>query len=260
MVSINCGDIFNKPDEGYQFNTGLKQKARDEVYYDHLKTFYCECDFTPNIDGSSGEIDASNCGYKIKHIPSRGIRVEWEHIVPASTFGQYRDAWSNHENPGFCGPNSGSGRDCARRLDDEFKMMEADLHNLVPAIGELNADRSNTTYGIVVGENREYGECDFEISDGSFKVTEPMDSIHGDIARIWLYMYMTYGAEALPTSEKDIQMFCDWLEEDPVSEWEVTRNARITDIQGNSNPYVDGMYNQCNEVCGEIELSTHEEL
>lgn len=36
--------------------------------------------------------------------------------------------------------------------------MEADLHNLTPAVGELNGDRSNLPYGIVKGEPREYGE------------------------------------------------------------------------------------------------------
>ena len=39
--------------------------------------------------------------------------------------------------------------------------MEADLHNLVPAIGEINGDRSNFTFEHIDGEERVYGACDF---------------------------------------------------------------------------------------------------
>jgi len=98
-------------------------------------------------------------------------------------------------------------------------MMEADLYNLVPEIGELNADRTDKPYGEIDGEKREYGECDFEISNKP-KLAEPAENIHGDIARTWLYMYMTYGAEMLPTSAEKLQMFCDWHNHNPVSNWE----------------------------------------
>ena len=32
--------------------------------------------------------------------------------------------------------------------------MEADMYNLYPAVGELNADRNNFRYGIIDGEER----------------------------------------------------------------------------------------------------------
>lgn len=60
--------------------------------------------------------------------------------------------------------------------------MEADLHNLVPAVGELNGDRSNYRMAVISGEDRTYGACDFEI-DSSRKVVEPMAETRGDIAR-----------------------------------------------------------------------------
>jgi len=112
--------------------------------------------------------------------------------------------------------------------------MEADLHNLAPSVGELNGDRLNYPYGIVEGELREYGSCDFEVG-GDPKVTEPMESIRGDVARAWLYMSETYN---IRLSQEERAMFEAWDEADPVSSWERTRDQRIEVIQGNSNPWV----------------------
>jgi endonuclease I len=39
----------------------------------------------------------------------------------------------------------------------------SDLHNLMPALGELYGGRSNKPYGMVTGALRLYGSCDFEI-------------------------------------------------------------------------------------------------
>ncbi len=39
----------------------------------------------------------------------------------------------------------------------ELKAMEADLQNLRPAVGELNAHRSDSPYGEIGGEPRECG-------------------------------------------------------------------------------------------------------
>ncbi len=35
--------------------------------------------------------------------------------------------------------------------------MEADLHNLVPAVGEINGDRSNYRFGMISGERYRCG-------------------------------------------------------------------------------------------------------
>jgi deoxyribonuclease-1 len=76
-------------------------------------------------------------------------------------------------------------------VDRAFRRIEADLHNLTPAVGELNGDRSNLPYGIVAGEPRLYGACNFEIG-GKARVTEPREEVRGDAARIWLYMADSY--------------------------------------------------------------------
>jgi deoxyribonuclease-1 len=126
------------------------------------------------------------------------------------------------------------GRACCARVDRTFKRIEADLHNLTPAVGELNGDRSNSHYGLVAGERRDYGACNFEIGSKP-KVTEPRDEVRGDAARIWLYMADTYKIK-LTTAQRDL--FEAWSKADPVDQWERLRDRRIEAVQGNKNPYV----------------------
>lgn len=258
MNDENCANVFKQPTQKLKFNQKLKKAARDEVYFNHTKTFYCDCDFTVANDNKV-EINTTLCSYVIKNSDSgRGKNLEWEHIVPASVFGKHIDSWAHHKNERFCGSDSKSGRDCSRKHDQKFMVMEADLHNLVPEIGKLNADRGNKPYGNIAGEAREYGKCDFEVST-ELKLVEPAEHIQGEIARTWLYMYMTYSPELVPTSNEDLQMFCDWHKKTPVSDWEKIRNERIAMIQGNSNPYVDGEFGECIEVCGTFKTN-HDEL
>ncbi len=112
--------------------------------------------------------------------------------------------------------------------------MINDLHNLVPAIGQVNGDRSNHPYGIVNDEPRNYGSCDFEVG-GSPKVAEPNPHIRGNAARIWLYMSDTWG---ISLTQEEIEMFRAWDAADSVGEWERLRDGRIEEIQGNTNPFV----------------------
>jgi len=112
--------------------------------------------------------------------------------------------------------------------------MEADLHNLVPAIGEANGDRSNYSFAMLEGEPRAYGSCDFEVNFKARKA-EPAPEVRGNIARTYFYMRDQYG---LKISKKQTQLFHAWSKLDPVDDWEVIKNKRITEVQGNTNPYV----------------------
>ena len=63
-------------------------------------------------------------------------------------------------------------------------------------------------------------------------------AIQGDVARIWFYMRLAHGVEIPPVLESTL---IHWSELDPVSSWESVRNTRIKGIQGNTNPYVEGV-------------------
>jgi len=112
--------------------------------------------------------------------------------------------------------------------------MEADLHNLVPAIGEINGDRSNYSFSMLEGEPRTYGSCDFEV-DFKTRKAEPAPNIRGDIARIYFYMQDRY---KLKSSKKQMQLFEAWDKLDPVDDWERERNKRIETVTGTFNKFV----------------------
>ena len=137
------------------------------------------------------------CGYEARNpitksgkVNARISRIEWEHVVTAFVIGGHLDEWKNKENYPQCQKSDGkyiSGRDCAYKLNPAFKKAHDDMHNLVPAVGELNGDRSNYAFAVIQGEQRNYGQCDFEI-DFDKDLAEPPDSVKGNIARIYFYM------------------------------------------------------------------------
>lgn len=207
-----------------------KKWARDKIYKDHRVTFYCDCQYT-SAGGSGGTIGLESCGYdgsESSHA-NRASRLEWEHVVPASLMPARKFACWNGRLQACNEP----GRDCCEKHDPTARAMIFDLHNLVPSVGQANALRSNSRYGIVDGEDRKLGRCDFEWASD---LTEPAPLIRGDVARVWLYMYSHHGLEI---SEDELAMFLIWSQRDQPDEWEVERNNKIKEVQGNSNPWVD---------------------
>ncbi len=59
-----------------------------------LGDLYCGCKWTW-VGKSGGRIDAASCGYQTRKQQNRAERTEWEHIVPAHTFGNQRQCWKN---------------------------------------------------------------------------------------------------------------------------------------------------------------------
>jgi len=93
--------------------------------------------------------------------------------------------------------------------------------NLVPAIGELNADRSNHRYGAFKPSNEQYGQCNFQVD---FKAKRAFidPSIRGDVARIYFYI-------VIPTILKCRKMMSTWDKVDPVDEWEKKKIKLLKD-------------------------------
>nr|VFK15027.1 MAG: deoxyribonuclease-1 [Candidatus Kentron sp. LFY] len=180
------------------------------------RTFYCDCPYTGK------KPDLATCGVTPRRNPKRASRLEAEHIMPISLLGRTLGCWAD------------GGRKNCRKTDSFFKRAEADLHNLTPAIGEINGDRSNyPPIEDIPGEKREYGTCDVEIAGKRF---EPPPHRRGDIARAYLYMMKVYGA---PLTDREIGMFGRWSREDPPTEDERRIHALKAKAQGNRNPYYD---------------------
>jgi len=201
-------------------NFSEAKRLAAEVYLDRKETFYCGCGFD-----KKKRVEPSACGYEPRNNNKRAKRIEWEHIVPAYVLGQSRQCWREP----ICTNSKGKaykGRQCCEKVDPVFRTMVSDLHNLVPAVGELNAERSNFSFSMIEGEPRVYGACDFEV-DRRLRKVEPRPEIRGDIARTYFYMHNTYG---VPLSDKQRRLFEAWDKADPISAWEVIRNARIEAI------------------------------
>ena len=189
-------------------------------------TFYCGYDI--KWQGKKGVPDVQACGYvprneltKKGNVNRRAKRIEWEHVMPAYWFGSQLQCWQD------------GGRKACKKIK-AFKQMEGDMHNLQPAIGELNADRSNYRFSMLEGERRRYGQCDFEV-EFKAKKAEPPEAVRGDIARTYFYMADRY---KLKLSKSQKRLLEAWNKVDPVDSWERERNQIIKGVQGNENPFI----------------------
>lgn len=198
------------------------KKQLKTIYHSEPESFYCGCDIKW-ISAKKLVPDWKSCGYSPRKRAKRASRIEWEHIVPAWEFGHQRQCWQKGK------------RKLCSKSDPVFRQMEGDLHNLVPAIGEVNGDRSNFRYNIIPGERRVYGQCDAEV-DFKQRVFEPTPSRRGDIARAYFYFEKQYG---LKISHKQRQLFAIWDKQDPVSQAECMLHNKKASIQGNTNPFTE---------------------
>ena len=201
----------------------------------HLKTVYCGCSYVRK-GRTGGDVDRETCGLESRKNEKRSDRVEWEHVVPASWFGRERACWTDGDPR--CVKKDGKsfkGRKCCLKpnVDPAFVTAHNDPHNLFPAGGEVNGDRSAHPYGTVEEERRAYGTCDFEVG-GFPKVAEPTSGVRGELARAMLYMAERYSVDVQMTREE----LLGWHESDPPEDWERERAMRIEAATGLRNPYV----------------------
>jgi deoxyribonuclease-1 len=201
--------------------------AKQKVYFDQNTSaqgdLYCGCKWEW-VGKSGGRLDASSCGFQARKQETRGERTEWEHIVPAWTFGHQRQCWQN------------GGREHCVADDPVFRAMEADLFNLYPAVGEVNGDRANFNYGMAQGVPSQYGQCSTKV-DFQGRTTEPRDDVKGLVARVTFYMFDRY---ALNMSRQQQQLLMAWDKQHPVTAWERERDQRIAAVMGYGNPFVSG--------------------
>lgn len=218
------------------------KKAAVELWWEiGPSTLYCSCPYRPasaeekKLRPGNLWVESAVCGYQAKELVTkkgkpnaRAMRVEWEHVVPADWIAT-----------GFDCQNM-TRKEC--RAIPGYKQAEGDLFNLFPAIGELNAHRSARLFGNISDEIRNYGSCDFEVEmtgtgpSHSRGAAEPMTTIRGDVARVWLYMIDRYGLK-LPEGYETLMS--EWSVADPINEAEKLRHDIISRKMGWNNPFVD---------------------
>ena len=203
----------------HQNNFQQAKVVAAQINADAPADFYCGCKISWH--GKKGVPDLSSCGYNVRKNANRAERIEWEHVMPAWEFGHQRQCWQN-----------GGRKNCSK--DADYRHIESDLHNLQPAIGEVNGDRNNFQYSQWNGGDQQYGQCSMKI-DFKQKLAQPPERARGAIARTYFYMRDQY---KLSLSRQQTQLFTAWNKQYPVTKWECERDNRIAQIQGNHNPYV----------------------
>lgn len=156
---------------------------------------------------------------------------------------QYDPIWDKGKtwNREHVWPNSKMG--VVKHSTNSAVGIDSDLHNLRVVTSNLNSKRSNRYY-----TNSE-GELGKTVGDMFF----PGDKHKGDVARILLYMVVKYenlrisdtkskNSYSSYPSNNDFGMLSilnKWHIEDPVDDFEISRNDKIYQIQKNRNPFID---------------------
>lgn len=199
-----------------------KKKLYSKVYKNSGETFYCGCKW------SAKKTDLNSCGlqsYFSKKQKKRAARTEAEHIIPASWMLKVNNKTRQ------CAIDSKKVTDSAREYcqmqDIDYKQAHNDLVNLFPAVGQINADRSNKPFvDATKSKVKTYGKCNIEI--GSRGIIPPTDK-KGDIARVAFYMTEKYG---VTYSKRQLKLFKQWDNQDPISKQEIEHNKRVIKVQG----------------------------
>lgn len=124
------------------------------------------------------------------------------------------------------------------RPDNSTKNHMTDLHNLRACTDNVNSSRGNKYFSQLLS-GADYYDPNSVATGGS--------DHRGDVARILFYMYAQYDFLLLndkPNAQSDQSMgilseLLKWNEEDPVDKFEIRRNNRIYEYQGNRNPFID---------------------
>jgi len=125
----------------------------------------------------------------------------------------------------------------------EFDGPGSDAHHLRSIDNSMNGSRSNRLF--TAGN----GNATILPNDTFY----PGDEWRGDVARMMMYMYVRYGnrckainigtGDALYSTGNDMpDIFLQWNDEDPVSQYEINRNDVLQGLQGNRNPFIDNPY------------------
>lgn len=219
MLAFASGNTTND-----SFNRAKRMLER-QVYFDHRVTLYCGAEFDAH------KRVTLPAGFSTSAHEKRAAKVEWEHAVPAENFGRAFPEW--REGHPECVNRNGKpfkGRHCAEKVNMEYRYMQADMYNLFPAIGAVNAVRSNKRYSALPDSAPAFGSCRAKVDGNRF---EPPDRAKGQVARAALYMADSYPKYRL--SRQQQQLFEAWDKMFPVDAWECTRAKRIEALQGNEN-------------------------
>ncbi|GAW96456.1 MULTISPECIES: endonuclease [Colwellia] len=205
-----------------------KKLLEKQVYNNHRKTLYCGATFDAKKKVTPPK------GFTTTKYVKRAKKIEWEHVVPAENFGRTFIEWRDGHKQ--CVSSKGKvfkGRRCAEKVNTEYRYMQADMFNLFPAIGAVNALRSNYNFTMLPAVKSDFGSCAMKIDN---RKAEPPEIARGQIARTYLYMVGAYKRYSMSKSQR--QLMSAWDKMYPVDAWECSRAKKITSLQQSENEIV----------------------
>ncbi len=234
IASLISSSAFAANQEIQSFSKA-KKILEKQVYNNHRITLYCGAAFD-----SKKKVTPPK-GFTTTKYVKRAKKIEWEHGLPAENFGRTFSEWRNGHKQ--CINSKGKafkGRKCAEKMNAEYRHMQADMFNLYPAIGAVNALRSNYNFTMLPSEKSDFGSCAMKIEN---RKAEPPEMARGRIARTYLYMDDAYERYSMSKSQR--QLMTAWDKMYPVDAWECSRARKITSLQKSDN---NVLKTRCNSV------------
>ncbi|MDD3412531.1 MAG: endonuclease [Lachnospiraceae bacterium] len=117
----------------------------------------------------------------------------------------------------------------------EKSSMLTDLHHLFPSNSRANSVRGNHPFNKANKGTHVCGNSYIDSINGQASF-EPPDHHKGNVARALFYFSTRYN---LPIDRAQESVLREWHILDPIDDFEIQRNNKIKDIQGNSNIFID---------------------
>lgn len=178
--------------------------------------------------------------------------------------GNYVDMYSPNKVP-VNGNSAGSGMNIEHSFAKSWwggqkNQAYCDIQQLRPSNSRANSSKGSWPMAVVDGKKTYDNEVikvgkSSSRPGGEISAWEPSDEYKGDFARIYMYMvtcYEDYASKWTGNSANQldnntypvfepwtVELLLKWCRQDPVSDWEIQRNDKVYEIQGNRNPYVD---------------------
>ncbi|WP_373056006.1 endonuclease [Zunongwangia sp. H14] len=233
--------ITDTPDTGETGDTGDEEQGEDPGFIipDDLATYYADVDFSLSSEDLEQELsdltiarhttflsytDRHDYLYNANEDPDNDANV----VLVYS--GESRDKREYVSSANSYSPQTFNTEHIYPQSYLSSDDVKADLHNLEPGDQNINSSRENYPFAD--------GEGSYHLVDNASWY--PGEDWTGDIARIVMYMNLTYGESFSDVGGMDL--FLKWNAEDPVSVLEANRNDVIESAQGNRNPFIDNPY------------------
>lgn len=135
------------------------------------------------------------------------------------------------------------------------KNIKCDMHNLIFYPIKLNVHRSNYKYSIDrnvyqnskildfsgdVLNTSSYINERYSIKTSNMKIFHPSEIYRGEISRSCMYFFLNYRnfREIIFKNVIDYNALIEWHEKYPVTDFELIKNEKIYQLQGNENIFV----------------------